>query len=65
MSKFCDLFVVVLLIIGGLNWGILGIANVNVIQSIIGPEVLVRILYVIVGLAALWGFRFFKELSEK
>lgn len=41
-------------IIGALNWGILGLADYNVIAHIFGMEsILTRIIYVIIGLSGL------------
>lgn len=44
----------VLLVIGGLNWGILGLFDYNVIGKIFSTDV-ARIIYSAVGLAALYG----------
>jgi uncharacterized protein len=40
----------ILLIIGGLNWGIIGVAGVDVVGFL--GEVVSRIVYVLVGLSA-------------
>lgn len=45
-----------LLIIGGLNWGIIGLSNENLVNMIFGQ--LDRVIYVIVGLAALYELYF-------
>ena len=51
-----DWVVVALLIIGGLNWGILGIFGVNVVGAIFGEmTALTRIIYALVGLSAVYG----------
>lgn len=45
-----------LLVVGGLNWGLVGAFNYNLVDSIFGVEsALSRIVYVVVGLAALYG----------
>ena len=41
----------VLLVIGGLNWLLVGIADLNVVGML--PAVLARIVYVLVGLSAI------------
>jgi uncharacterized membrane protein YuzA (DUF378 family) len=46
------LYAMVLLIVGALNWLIIGVAGVNVLEKLVG-KVVARILYVLVGLAAL------------
>lgn len=45
----------IFLIIGGLNWGSMGIFRFNVIEYLLVPGSLIsRIFYVIVGVSALW-----------
>lgn len=45
----------VLVIIGGLNWGLVGFFNFNLIDAMFGPmSGLTRTIYAIVGLGALW-----------
>ncbi|MGD9109897.1 MAG: DUF378 domain-containing protein [Phycisphaerales bacterium] len=44
----------VLLIVGGLNWGLVGLFNFNLVTAIFGKvPVLERIIYVLVGLSAI------------
>jgi uncharacterized membrane protein YuzA (DUF378 family) len=44
-----------LLIIGGLNWGVYGLSGINIVQNIFGfAPMIVRIIYVLVGLSALY-----------
>ena len=46
---------VILVIIGGLNWGLIGFFNFNLVASIFGDmSTLTRIIYALVGLAALY-----------
>lgn len=50
-----DWVALVLLIIGGLNWGLVGLFNFNLVESIFGAASLVtRIIYILVGLSALY-----------
>ncbi|WAH41475.1 DUF378 domain-containing protein [Alicyclobacillus fastidiosus] len=45
----------VLLVIGGLNWGLIGFFNFNLVDTLLGTmSGLSRTIYAIVGLAALW-----------
>ena len=48
-----DLIAKILLIVGGLNWG-LAIFNVNLVTLIFRVGVLVNIVYALVGVAALY-----------
>jgi uncharacterized membrane protein YuzA (DUF378 family) len=51
-----DYVVWVLLVIGGLNWGLVGAFDYNLVDSIFGAgSSLGMIIYVLVGLAALWS----------
>ncbi len=57
-----------LLIVGGLNWGLIGLFNFDLVASIFGGTVgthstLSRIVYVIVGIAALYGFALLGPVS--
>ena len=42
------------LILGGLNWLTIGIFSFNILSWIFGVGVFVRILYAVVGIAAIW-----------
>ena len=46
----------ILLAIGGLNWGLIGIFNYNLVSAIFGeePNVWSSIVYILVFLSALW-----------
>lgn len=44
-----------LTIIGGLNWGLVGILNFNLVSFIFGDmTILTRIVYAVVALASIW-----------
>ena len=50
-----DWIVIVLVIIGGLNWGLVGFFNFDLIAAIFGSVmVIARILYALIGLAGLY-----------
>ena len=51
-----DRIALVLLIIGGLNWGSLGIFRFDIVAWIFGGQaaLISRIIYTLVGLSALW-----------
>ena len=50
-----NIVTLVLVIIGGLNWGLVGIADLDVVAAIFGAGSIVsRIIYVLVGLSALY-----------
>ena len=52
----------VLVIIGALNWGLVGLFEFNLVEEIFGTGTLTDIVYVIVGIAALMMLpRLFEE----
>lgn len=57
----------VLLIVGGLNWGLVGFFNYNLVDGLFGSgSFLARLVYAIVGLAAVWGlFALFMKPAAK
>lgn len=51
--KALKIIVALLLIIGGLNWGLVGLWNFNLVESLLGSwPTVVAIVYDLVGLAA-------------
>ncbi len=51
-----DYIAMALLIIGGLNWAMVGLFDVDVVASLFGAgSPASRLVYVIVGIAALWS----------
>lgn len=54
--KIMDRIAMILNIIGGLNWGLIGIFKFDLVAWIFGGQdaVLSRIIYTLVGLAAIW-----------
>jgi uncharacterized membrane protein YuzA (DUF378 family) len=50
-----NVLTLVLLIVGGLNWGLVGLFDFNLVSAIFGDMTLLsRIIYVLVGISALW-----------
>lgn len=50
-----DVIAFILVIVGGLNWGLVGVFDFNLVDSLFGEgSGLSRIVYVLVGLAALY-----------
>lgn len=53
--KALNLTTLILLIVGGINWGLIGIADFNVVAALFGQDSAVsNLVYVLVGLSALW-----------
>jgi uncharacterized membrane protein YuzA (DUF378 family) len=53
--KKLDVVTAVLLVVGGLNWGLVGAAQFNLVATLFGDaSALSRIVYLLVGVAALY-----------
>jgi uncharacterized membrane protein YuzA (DUF378 family) len=53
--KALNLTTLILLIVGGLNWGLVGAFQFDLVAAIFGEaSMLSRLVYVLVGLSALW-----------
>ena len=52
-----DRFALILLIIGGLNWGLVGVFGFDAVAWLLGGQgsAFSRIVYIIVALAAIWS----------
>jgi len=51
-----DFIAQVLLIIGGLNWGLVGLMDLDLVATLFGQgSTISRVIYILVGAAALWG----------
>lgn len=52
-----DTLSLILMIIGALNWGLIGIFQFDVVAAIFGgmSAIVSRIIYTLVGLAGIWG----------
>jgi len=47
--------VLVLVLVGALNWGLVGVANLDLVALILGAiPILQKVVYILVGLAALY-----------
>ena len=53
--KALNLLTLALVIIGGVNWGLVGAFDFNLVAALFGEQTAVsRTVYVLVGLSALW-----------
>jgi uncharacterized membrane protein YuzA (DUF378 family) len=61
--KHINLVAMLLLLIGGLNWGLVGIFNYNLVTSLLGDaSMMTKVVYGLVGICALYeGFQFIQK----
>ena len=54
--KAINLITLVLLIIGGINWGLVGLFQFDLVAALFGGQdaMLSRVVYTLVGLSAVW-----------
>ena len=65
-GRALDLASLTLLIVGGLNWGLVGLFNFDLVASLFGDgTMLARAVYVLVGIAALYGFVTATRVAKK
>ncbi len=54
-----------LVIIGAINWLLVGLFEFNLVDAIFGSlSVLTRIIYIVVGIAGLWSIALYSKLSD-
>jgi len=59
--KVIDIIALILVIVGALNWGLVGFFQFDLVGAIFGGSASgwSRFIFAIVGLAGLWGLRWF------
>ncbi len=56
--KIIDKIALALVIIGAINWLLVGAFNFNLVDTIFGAmSILSRIIYILVGISGLWAIR--------
>ena len=56
--KTIDTIALILVIVGAINWGLIGLFKFNLVDSIFGTmSALSRIIYTLVGFSGLWSIR--------
>lgn len=63
MKNVLDIIAMILVLIGGLNWGLVGAFGFNLVDAIFGVGSIVSdVVYILVGISAIYGaFVFFQE----
>lgn len=55
MMKMLDVLAAILLVVGGLNWGLVGLLNFDLVATLFGAgTALTKGIYTVVGLSALY-----------
>lgn len=63
--KFLNCIALTLVIVGALNWLLVGLFEFNLVDAIFGvSSILSRIIYALVGLAGIWSIAFYSKISD-
>ncbi|MGL5415912.1 MAG: DUF378 domain-containing protein [Clostridium sp.] len=57
--KGLDILALILIIVGALNWGLIGFFGFNLVEAIFGVGMIAAIVYVLVGISGLYSISFF------
>ena len=63
--KTLDVVVAILLVVGGLNWGLVGLFNFNLVEALFGHGAFARIIYSVVGLCAIFQIFQWKAIQKR
>lgn len=58
--------ILALVLIGGINWGLVGLFDYNLVDALFGSMPwLTRTIYIIVGISAIWALTFYGKNRQK
>lgn len=63
--KIINIIALLLVIIGAINWGLVGLFEFNLVDFLFGVgSILSRVVYSLVGIAGLWCIALFAKLKD-
>ncbi|AYE33308.1 DUF378 domain-containing protein [Clostridium septicum] len=63
--KFLDIIALILVIVGAVNWGLIGFFQFDLVAALFGTMTMFsRVVYALVGLAGLYSLSFFAKDSS-
>ena len=64
--KTMDVVVAVLLVVGGLNWGLVGMLNFDLVATLLGDATMLsRLVFTVVGICALYQMAQWKAIQHR
>lgn len=64
--KQLDVLAAVLLVVGGLNWGLVGVANFDLVATLLGAgSILAKVVYTLVGVSAVYQTFSIKSIQNR
>lgn len=53
-------------IIGCINWGLIGLFNFNLVETLFGNvSFFSKLIYILVGIAGIWSIAFYTRITDK
>lgn len=63
--KTLNLITLTLVIIGAINWLLVGLFEFNLVDAIFGSlSAITRIIYILVGVSGLWAISFYSKICD-
>jgi uncharacterized protein len=64
-TNVAGMIAIILLVVGGLNWALVGLFNFDLVAAIFGQmSLLSRVVYVVVGIAAIYALTLLPRLTR-
>lgn len=63
--KTLNAIALTLVIIGAINWLLVGLFSFNLVDAIFGSlSVITRLIYILVGITGIWAIAFYSKVSD-
>ena len=63
--KAINCIALTLVIVGAINWLLVGLFEFNLVDAIFGSlSLLARIIYILVGISGIWSIAFYSKISD-
>ncbi len=54
-TKWVELVATLLVVVGAVNWGLIGLINLDLVNTVLGAwPAVVKVVYILVGVSGLW-----------
>lgn len=63
--KIINYIALTLVIIGALNWLLIGLLDFNIVDTLFGTgSILSKIIYILVGISGIWSFALYGKIND-
>lgn len=64
--KAINAIALTLVIVGCVNWGLVGLFNFNLVDTLFGTSsFLAKLIYIVVGIAGIWSIAFYNRVTDE